>query len=93
MKVHTFLGSGVLESAYEACLKHELSKIGIKVKTQVSLPVFYDNVTIDVGYRIDLLVEDSVIVELKAVDKLNSVHVAQLLTYLKLSNKKAWFIN
>ena len=88
MKVHTSLGPGLLESAYEACLKHELTKRGIKVRTQVSLPVIYDNVTIDAGYRIDLLVEDSVIVELKAVEQLNSIHDAQLLTYLKLSNKK-----
>ena len=88
IKVHASLGPGLLESAHEACLKHELSKRGIKVRTQVSLPVFYDNVNIDVGYRIDLLVENSVIVELKAVEQLNSVHEAQLLTYLKLSDKR-----
>ena len=88
MKVHTVLGSGLLESAYEACLKHELIKRGLKVASQVGLPVTYDNVTIDIGYRLDLLVEDTVIIELKAVERLNTIHEAQLLSYLKLSDKK-----
>jgi GxxExxY protein len=88
MKVHTALGSGLLESAYEACLKHELTKRNLRVAAQVGLPVTYDNVTIDIGYRIDLLVEDSIIIELKAVDHLNAIHEAQLLSYLKLSDKK-----
>jgi len=70
MKVHTALGPGLLESAYESCLKHELTKRGLKVLSQVTLPVIYDGVKIDVGYRIDLLVEDAVIVELKAVERL-----------------------
>ncbi len=88
MKVHTALGAGLLESAYEACLKHELTKRNLKVESQVGLPVVYDNVTIDIGYRLDLLVEDTVIVELKAVERLNTIHEAQLLSYLKLSDKK-----
>ncbi len=88
MKVHTALGPGLLESAYEGCLKHELTRRGLKVLSQVTLPVIYDGVKIDVGYRIDLLVEDAVIVELKAVEKLTSLNEAQLLSYLKLSGRK-----
>jgi len=88
MKVHSALGPGLLESAYEGCMLHELRKRGLKVFSQVGLPVVYDTVTIDVGYRIDLLVEDCVMVELKSIDKLVPVHEAQLLTYLKLSGVK-----
>jgi len=88
MRVHSALGPGLLESAYEACLLHELRKLGLKSLSQVSLPVFYDSVNIDVGYRVDLIVEDSVIVELKAVEKLLPIHEAQILSYLKLSGKK-----
>ena len=88
MKVHSLPGPGLLESAYEACLVHDLRKRGLKVLTQVSLPVVYDGVEIDVGYRIELLVEDVVIVELKAVEKLLPIHEAQLLSYLKLSRHK-----
>ena len=88
MKVHTALGAGLLESAYEACLKHELTKRNLKIESQVGLPVVYDDVTIDIGYRLDLLVEDSIIIELKAVERLNTIHEAQLLSYLKLSDKK-----
>ena len=88
MKVHSALGPGLLESAYEGCMLHELRKRGLKVYSQVGLPVVYDTVTIDVGYRIDLLVEDCVMVELKSIDKLVPVHEAQLLTYLKLSGVK-----
>ena len=88
MKVHTALGAGLLESAYEACLKHELTKRNLKVASQVGLPVTYDDVSIDIGYRLDLLVEDSIIIELKAVERLNTIHEAQLLSYLKLSDKK-----
>ncbi|MDN3204660.1 GxxExxY protein [Algoriphagus sediminis] len=87
-KVHSALGPGLLESAYEACLSYELRKIGLNVKSQLSLPIVYDGLKIDAGYRIDLLVEDEIIVELKAVEELNSVHLAQVLTYLKLSDKK-----
>jgi GxxExxY protein len=88
MRVHTVLGPGLLESAYEGCLLHELRKRGLNAANQVGLPVIYDGVQIDVGYRIDLLVEDLVIVELKAVEALAPIHEAQLLTYLKLSGKK-----
>jgi len=88
IKVHTTLGPGLLESAYEACLKHELANKNLKVITQLTLPIIYDGITIDAGYRLDLLVEDSVIIELKAVEQLRPIHDAQLITYLKLSDKK-----
>jgi GxxExxY protein len=88
MRVHSKLGPGLLESAYEACLAYELRKRGLKVLTQVGLPVTYDEVQLDVGYRIDLLVEDEIIVELKAVDEIAPIHQAQLLSYLKLSGRK-----
>lgn len=88
IKVHTALGPGLLESAYEACLVYELRKRGRKVFSQVELPVIYEDVRLDVGYRIDLLVDDCVIVELKAVDKILPIHEAQLLSYLKLSGFK-----
>ncbi len=88
MKVHSALGPGLLESAYEACLLHELRKSDLRALSQAMLPLHYDGVKIDAGYRIDLLVADSVIVELKAVDKVFPIHMAQLLSYLKLSDKK-----
>jgi len=88
MKVHSFLGPGLLEGAYEACLRYELTRRGLGVKSQLLLPVEYDGTLVDAGYRLDLLVEDLVIVELKAVERLASIHEAQLLTYLKLSRKK-----
>ena len=88
LKVHTALGPGLLESAYEACLLHELRNRGLKVLAQAALPVVYDGVKIDVGYRIDLLVEDAVVVELKAVEKLMPIHHAQLLSYLRLGGYK-----
>ena len=88
MKVHTALGPGLLESAYEACLMHELKKRGLKVANQVPLPVFYDGIEMEIGYRIDLLVEDAVIVELKTVEKVVPIHEAQILSYLKMSGKK-----
>lgn len=86
-KVHTLLGPGLLESAYEACLLHELKKQGVSVESQVMLPIFYDGVKIDARYRIDLFVENELIVELKAIEHLLPVHQAQLLSYLKLSNR------
>lgn len=86
MKVHTELGPGLLESAYEACLLFELHRRGLQARNQIELPVVYDSVRIDVGYRIDLLVEETVIVELKSVDALAPVHSAQLISYLKLSH-------
>ncbi len=88
MKVHTAIGPGLLESAYEACLLHELGKRGLKVLSQGVLPVIYDGVKIDAGYRIDLLVEDVVVVELKAVEKLMPIHEGQLLSYLRLGGYK-----
>ncbi len=85
MRVHTELGPGVLESAYEACLAHELRKRGHKVERQKERPVIYDGVRIECGYRIDLLVDESVVVELKAVENVLPVHHAQILSYLRLS--------
>ena len=84
MKVHTALGPGLLESAYEGCLVYELRKRGLKAEPQVGLPVVYEGVHLDVGYRIDVLVEDAVILELKAVEALAPIHEAQLLTYMKV---------
>src|SRR5690348_16585998 len=88
MKVQTTLGPGLLESAYESCLAFELISRGIPVARQVELPVTYCGHRIDVGYRIDLLVAETVVVEVKAVEELAPIHEAQLLTYLKLSNKR-----
>ncbi len=88
IKVHSALGPGLLENAYEICLKHELQKRGLKVERQVELPVIYDGVRIDLGYRLDLMVENEIIVELKAVEKIIPIHEAQLLSYLKLSGKQ-----
>jgi GxxExxY protein len=88
LKVHKVLGPGLLESAYEECLFYELKKANLKVEKQKSLPLVYEEVKLDVGYRIDILVEDKFIVEIKAVETLNDVHLAQLLTYLKLSDCK-----
>jgi GxxExxY protein len=91
-KVHTKLGPGLLESAYEACLSHELKKRGLKVDRQLPQPVYYDDIIIDVVYRLDLLVNDSVIIELKAVENVLPIHQAQLMTYLKLSGKTLGFL-
>ena len=88
IKVHKTLGPGLLENTYEVCLAHELAKSGHRVQTQVALPVIYDGIKLDAGYRIDLLVEDAVIVELKAVDSFHPIHEAQVISYLKLSGKK-----
>lgn len=86
--VHVALGPGLLESAYEACLVYELLEAGLKVDAQVNLPVVYKDVYLECGYRIDLLVEEKVIIELKSVLELNNIHMAQTITYLKLSNCK-----
>lgn len=88
MKVHTKLGPGLLESAYETCLAYELVQRGFSVQAQVALPIRYEEQLIDAGYRIDLMVDDAVIVELKSVDRLLSIHKAQLLSYLRLSKRK-----
>ena len=86
--VHRELGPGLLESAYEACLVYELVQRGLSIEQQKNLPVIYRDVRVDCGYRIDLFVEKQVIVELKAVEKLEPIHKAQLLSYLKLSGCK-----
>ena len=88
MKVHSALGPGLLESAYHACLLHELRKQGLAVASQVGLPVVYDGEKIDLGYRIDLIVNDLVIVEVKCVDAINPVHQAQILSYMRLSGRQ-----
>ena len=88
LKVHKALGPGLLESAYEVCLAYELRRRGLRVVAQWPLPVVYDGVRLDAGYRVDLLVEDRAIVELKAVEALLPIHQAQLLSYLKLSGCK-----
>lgn len=87
MKVHTALGPGLLESAYEACLAQELKTAGLSVQTQVPLPVVYDGLKLEIGYRIDLLVDDLVVVEVKSVEALAPIHHAQVLTYLRLSGR------
>lgn len=84
-RVHSELGPGLFESTYEICLVHELARQGLKVESQKVLPVMYRGLKLDAGYKIDLLVEDSVIIELKSVDGINDIHKAQILTYLKLS--------
>jgi GxxExxY protein len=88
IKVHRVLGPGLLESAYEVCLVHELRKAGLKAERQVALPVVYEGLKLDADYFIDILVEDTVVLELKSVEHVLPIHEAQLLTYLKLANKK-----
>jgi GxxExxY protein len=90
--VHRELGAGLLESAYEACLCYELRAKGIPFESQVPLPIAYKNVRLDCGYRIDLCIRNTVIVELKSVEEISNLHRAQLLTYLKLSGKKIGLI-
>ena len=92
-KIHIALGPGLLESAYEACLAHELTIRGHQVKRQRAQPVFYEGLLIDAGYRLDLVIDDEIILELKAVDQVLPVHQAQLVTYLKLSGKSLGFLS
>lgn len=87
-KVYNALGPGLLESTYENVLYYELAKAGLNIKTQVGLPLVYEEIKLDVGYRIDILVENKVIIEIKSVEELHDVYYKQLLTYLKLSGKK-----
>jgi GxxExxY protein len=87
-KIHTELGPGLLESSYEACLFYELSQKGLKVEKQKALPLIYNEIKLDIGYRVDLFVEEIIIVEIKSVEAFNEVHLAQILTYLKLSECK-----
>ena len=88
LKVHKVLGPGLLESAYEECLFYELKKSNLKVEKQKQLPLVYEEVRLEVGYRIDIIIEDKFIVEIKSVEALNDVHLAQILTYLRLTNCK-----
>ena len=88
LKIHRTLGPGLLESAYEECLFYEIRKFGLKVEKQKVLPLIYEEVKLEVGYRIDLLIENKLIVEVKSVEALNDIHLAQVLTYLKLSDCK-----
>ncbi len=88
MKVHRALGPGLLESAYEECLFYEIAKTGLQVEKQKGLPLVYDEIKLDVGYRIDLFIESKLVIEVKSVDSLKEIHLAQVLTYLKLSKCK-----
>lgn len=88
IEVHSHLGSGLLESAYKECLYYKLQKAGLRVEKEKPMPLIYEEVKLDCGYRIDLLVEDKLVVELKSVDALNDIHLAQTLTYLKIGNYK-----
>jgi len=92
MRVHTALGPGLLESVYEACLAHELTKHGMSVKRQVVVPMHYDGLELESGLRLDLLVNDRVVVELKCVDRFAPIHTAQLLSYLKLSKCRLGYL-
>ena len=87
-RVHNALGPGLLESVYERAMVHELTKMGHDVKDQVGIPVYYDGVYLDIGFRLDLLVDDLVIIELKSVETVLKVHYKQLLTYLRLTDKR-----
>ena len=92
LKVHKELGPGLLESTYEACLLFELQNKGLKVVQQKALPVIYQDFKLDCGYRIDLMIEDKVIIEIKSVETLNEIHMAQIITYLRLSGCKLGFL-
>ena len=87
-KVHSALGPGLLESVYELALSHELTKRGLEVRNQVGIPFVYDEINFNIGFRLDIIVNDKVIIEIKSVETLQDVHHKQLLTYLKLTNKK-----
>lgn len=86
LRVHSALGLGLLESAYEICLLHELGKSGLRALRQIALPVVYDGIQLDAGYRLDIVVEDKVVLELKAVERLQPLHTAQLVSYLRLGH-------
>ena len=92
IKVHKALGPGLLESVYQKCLAYELEKVGLTVACEVPMPVRYDEVSIDMGFRIDMMIQQTVIIENKTVDKIAPIHEAQLLTYLKLTNLKLGFL-
>jgi GxxExxY protein len=92
IRVHTRLGPGMLEGAYEACVEYELGKRSLRVKKQVPMPLRYDNLTLDIGYRLDLLVEDAVVIELKSVHQFLPIHTAQLLSYLRAGDYRIGFL-
>jgi GxxExxY protein len=92
IRVHTRVGPGMLEAAYEACIEYELGKRSLAVKKQVPMPLRYDDMTLDIGYRLDLVVEDAVVVELKSVPQLLPVHMAQLLSYLRAGDYRLGFL-
>ncbi len=92
LKVHKALGPGLLESAYEHCLTHELRSRGLTVARQIPLPITYEGLQLDAGYRLDLMIEDSIIVEVKSVEALTRLHEAQIVTYLKLSKRRLGFL-
>jgi GxxExxY protein len=91
-RVHMALGPGLLESVYQTCMVHELNKRGFQVKKEVPIPVFYDHVRIDAGYRIDILVEELIVVENKCVEQLLPIHEAQMITYLKLGDYQLGYL-
>jgi GxxExxY protein len=91
-KIHKKFGPGLLESVYEVCLSHELKSRGLNVRKQVWIPIVYEGVRLDAGLRIDLLVEESIIIEVKAVEALHPIHKAQVLTYLKMTNLRLAFL-
>ncbi len=92
LKVHRALGPGLLESVYEHCLAHELERRSLGVRHQVVLPIIYEGMTLEAGYRLDLLVENAVIIEVKSVEALTRLHEAQVLTYLRLSERRLAFL-
>jgi len=92
LKVHRALGPGLLESAYQHCLTYELQMRGIAARTEVALPIIYEGVRLDAGYRLDIVVGDAVIIEIKAVEELTRLHEAQILTYMKLSGYRLGFL-
>jgi len=92
IRVHTRLGPGMLEGAYEACVEYELGRRSLRVRKQVPVPLHYDDLTLDIGYRLDLLVEDAVVVELKSVQQLLPIHTAQLLSYLRAGDYRLGFL-
>ena len=92
IRVHTHVGPGMLESAYEACIAHELGKRSLVVRKQVPLPLRYDDLELDIGFRLDLVVEDAVVIELKSVSQLLAIHTAQLLSYLRAGNYRLGFL-
>jgi len=92
VRVHMHVGPGMLEGAYEACIEYELCKRSLAVRKQVPMPLRYDDITLDIGYRLDLLVEDAVVIELKSVPRLLPVHMAQLLSYLRAGDYRLGFL-